>query len=226
MVLAGDCCIISAAGQLGARSGRQRGAGLENHIVIGHQISGRLDRLGVNTLAVQVGAHIPCAGVIDIGGDDNREVIATHTGVLGIRISAACLFAVAQPPAVDGGGVLENLTQGQQLGVVIPVAKDGLAVLLELARIAFVNADDVINAKDATLKEDASRDDLAAIQSVKVKSFGEDGVEREIKLADKLKALDMLGRHLAMWNDKLQLSGMEEEKSKLDSLIKQISGGG
>ena len=99
-------------------------------------------------------------------------------------------------------------------------------VLLELARIAFVNADDVINAKDATLKEDASRDDLAAIQSVKVKSFGEDGVEREIKLADKLKALDMLGRHLAMWNDKLQLSGMEEEKSKLDSLIKQISGGG
>ena len=99
-------------------------------------------------------------------------------------------------------------------------------VLLELARIAFVNADDVINAKDATLKEDASRDDLAAIQSVKVKSFGEDGIEREIKLADKLKALDMLGRHLAMWNDRLQLSGMEEEKSKLDSLIKQISGGG
>ena len=97
-------------------------------------------------------------------------------------------------------------------------------VLLELARIAF--ADDVINAKDATLKEDASRDDLAAIQSVKVKSFGEDGIEREIKLADKLKALDMLGRHLAMWNDRLQLSGMEEEKSKLDSLIKQISGGG
>lgn len=99
-------------------------------------------------------------------------------------------------------------------------------VLLELARIAFVNADDVINAKDATLKEDASRDDLAAIQSVKVKSFGEDGTEREIKLADKLKALDMLGRYLAMWNDRLQLSGMEEEKSKLDSLIKQISGGG
>lgn len=64
------------------------------------------------------------------------------------------------------------------------------------------------------------------IQSVKVKSFGEMGVEREIKLADKLKALDMLGRHLAMWNDKLQIAGMEEEKSKLDSLLEQISGGG
>lgn len=43
---------------------------------------------------------------------------------------------------------------------------------------------------------------------------------------DKLKALDMLGRHLAMWNDKLQIAGMEEEKSKLDSLLEQISGGG
>lgn len=50
-------------------------------------------------------------------------------------------------------------------------------------------------------------------------------MEREIKLADKLKALDMLGR-LGNDDDKLQLSGMEEEKSKLDSLIKQISGGG
>ena len=99
-------------------------------------------------------------------------------------------------------------------------------MLLELARIAFVNADDVIDTKDATLKEDASRDDLAAIQAVKVKTFGEMGVEREIKLADKLKALEMLGRHLAMWNDKLQIAGMEEEKSKLDSLLKQISGDG
>lgn len=99
-------------------------------------------------------------------------------------------------------------------------------VLLELARIAFVNADDVINAEDATLKEGATRDDLAAIQSVKVKTFKGKGTEREIKLADKLKALDMLGRHLEMWNDKLQISGMEEEKSKLDSLLRQISGGG
>ena len=93
-----------------------------------------------------------------------------------------------------------------------------------IAAIAVIYAD--VTVKSLSIKEDASRDDLAAIQSVKVKSFGEDGVEREIKLADKLKALDMLGRHLAMWNDKLQLSGMEEEKSKLDSLIKQLSGGG
>lgn len=99
-------------------------------------------------------------------------------------------------------------------------------VLIELAKIAFVNADDVIELKDATLKENASRDDLAAIQSIKVKTFGEDGVEREIKLADKIKALDMLGRHLGMWNDKLQVSGMEEEQKKLADILQQLRGDG
>lgn len=99
-------------------------------------------------------------------------------------------------------------------------------VLIELAKIAFVNADDVIESKDATLKENASRDDLAAIQSIKVKTFGKDGVEREIKLADKIKALDMLGRHLGMWNDKLQVSGMEEEQKKLADILQQLRGDG
>jgi len=99
-------------------------------------------------------------------------------------------------------------------------------VLIELAKIAFANADDIIESKDATLKENASRDDLAAIQSIKVKTFGEDGVEREIKLADKLKALDMLGRHLGMWNDKLQVSGMEEEQKKLADILQQLRGDG
>ena len=73
-------------------------------------------------------------------------------------------------------------------------------VLRELAKVAFANAGDIVDADDATLKEDASPDDLAAVQSVKVKVFGEDGVEREIKLADKLKALDLIGRHLGMFN--------------------------
>lgn len=72
-------------------------------------------------------------------------------------------------------------------------------VLRELAKVAFANAGDIVDAGDATLKEDASPDDLAAVQSVKVKVFGDDGVEREIKLADKLKALDLLGRHIGLF---------------------------
>lgn len=80
-------------------------------------------------------------------------------------------------------------------------------VVQELAKIAFVNATEVIDPKTATVREDALPEDTAAIQSVKVKTFGEDGLEREIKMADKLKALEMLGRHLGMFKDKLELSG-------------------
>lgn len=99
-------------------------------------------------------------------------------------------------------------------------------VVMELAKIAFVNAGDVIDAETATLKPDAAKEDTAAIQSVKVKTFGEDGLEREIKMADKLKALELLGKHLGMFKDKVELSGtLETEKNKLDDLIKQMRGG-
>ena len=100
-------------------------------------------------------------------------------------------------------------------------------VVMELAKIAFVNASDVIDAETATLKPDGAPDDTAAIQSVKVKTFGEDGLEREIKMADKLKALELLGKHLGMFKDKVELSGsLETEKTKLDDLIQQMRGGG
>jgi phage terminase small subunit len=82
-------------------------------------------------------------------------------------------------------------------------------IVLELAKIAFVNAADVIDSEDATIKAGATADDTAAIQSVKVKVIptkeGE-GVEREIRLNDKLKALELLGKHLGMWNDKLDVN--------------------
>ena len=82
-------------------------------------------------------------------------------------------------------------------------------IVLELAKIAFVNAADVIDSEDATIKKGATTDDTAAIQSVKVKVIptkeGE-GVEREIRLNDKLKALELLGKHLGMWNDKMDVN--------------------
>ena len=100
-------------------------------------------------------------------------------------------------------------------------------VVMELAKIAFVNAVDVIDPKTATVKSEASSDDTAAIQSVKVKTFGEDGLEREIKMADKLKALELLGKHLGMFKDKVELSGgLDTEKTKLDDLLKQMRGDG
>lgn len=81
-------------------------------------------------------------------------------------------------------------------------------VIQELARIAFVNPQNVINPKDASVKADASEDDLACIQSVKVKTMdGAKGksVEREVRLNDKMKALELLGKHLGMFKDKLEV---------------------
>lgn len=99
-------------------------------------------------------------------------------------------------------------------------------VIRELARIAFVNANDVIDIDEATLKQGATEDDTAAIASVKVKTIptkdGE-GTEREIKLTDKLKALELLGKHLGMFKDKLEVSGaLETGTSKLDSILEQL----
>lgn len=83
-------------------------------------------------------------------------------------------------------------------------------VLRELAKIAFVNPSDVINFGQATVKNSASEDDLATIASVKVKTIPtEDGdiEEREVKLYDKLKALDLIGKHLGMFKDKVEVNG-------------------
>ena len=80
-------------------------------------------------------------------------------------------------------------------------------VVMELAKIAFVNAEDVIDLDTATVKEGALPEDTAAIQSVKLKTFGEDGLEREIKMADKLKALELLGKHLGMFTEKVNVAG-------------------
>lgn len=78
-------------------------------------------------------------------------------------------------------------------------------VLRELGRIAFLNAPDVVDMENATIKDEADRDDTAAIASVKVKvvsgKYG-DTVEREIRFADKLKALELCGKHLGMFGDK------------------------
>ena len=81
-------------------------------------------------------------------------------------------------------------------------------VIQELARIAFVNPRNVINPEDASVKKSAVEDDLACIQSVKVKVVeGEKGTstEREVKLNDKMKALELLGKHLGMFTDKVEL---------------------
>ena len=82
-------------------------------------------------------------------------------------------------------------------------------VIEELAKIAFINPTDVVNSYDASLHNGAAREDTAAISSIRVRRIPSKdgmGIEREIKLNDKIRALDLLGKHLGLFNDKLNIT--------------------
>ena len=82
-------------------------------------------------------------------------------------------------------------------------------VIEELAKIAFINPTDVVNSYDASLHTGAAREDTAAISSIRVRRIPSKngmGIEREIKLNDKIRALDLLGKHLGLFNDKLNIT--------------------
>lgn len=81
-------------------------------------------------------------------------------------------------------------------------------VVQELAKIAFLKMTDVVD-HNGKIKDDASEDDLSCIESIKYKHSDTNigsSTEREVKTASKLKALELLGKHLGMWNDKLDVN--------------------
>ena len=81
-------------------------------------------------------------------------------------------------------------------------------VVLELAKIAFVKMTDIVD-DHGRIKGTATDDDLACIESIKYKESDNEfggSVEREVKIGSKLKALELLGKHLGMWNDKVDLN--------------------
>lgn len=82
-------------------------------------------------------------------------------------------------------------------------------ILTELAKIGFLNPVDVIDMDEATIRGDANREDTAAIASVKVKTIPTEAgeiVEREVKTYDKIKALELMGKHIGMFADKLNVN--------------------
>ena len=98
-------------------------------------------------------------------------------------------------------------------------------VLEELATIAFARATDYAEVKGerVRIKDTDSLTDqqLKAIAGIKEGKFG-----IELKLSDKEKALELLGRHLGMFKDKVEVSGLEDEKKKLDDILQQMRGDG
>lgn len=100
-------------------------------------------------------------------------------------------------------------------------------VVQELARIAFADIRNVMTwdgertrfkASDE-LDDDAART-IALVKERVTRNVGRDGEvtyleTRELKLYDKLKALEMLGRHLGMFNDKLQIDVLTQEARQI-----------
>lgn len=93
-------------------------------------------------------------------------------------------------------------------------------VLKELAKIGFANIDDYVEVetdkhdnKIVTIKltKDIPEDKISAISSIKQ---GANGIE--VKLHDKVKALENIGRHLGMFKDKVEISGTNEIQVKLE----------
>jgi phage terminase small subunit len=111
-------------------------------------------------------------------------------------------------------------------------------VVKELSLVAFGRIADVTRVREDGLIEldftDATEDQKALIVGVDTKtryiSQGEDGepikeVECKIKAADKMKALELLGRHLGMFIDKSQVTVDVTLPQQTEEALDKIYGG-
>lgn len=96
-------------------------------------------------------------------------------------------------------------------------------VIQELARIAFLDISKLYN-ENGKLKniQDIDKDTVKAIASLETleeyDGYGDDrekiGDTQKVKLLDKTKALELLGRHLGIFNDKIDVNVKEKEEKK------------
>lgn len=93
-------------------------------------------------------------------------------------------------------------------------------VVRELAAVAFADVTEVASVRYGVVRL-RSTDELTEEQRRAIAGIKETQAGVEIKFNDKLKALELLGRHLGMFKDKVEVSGLAEEQSKLAELLQQ-----
>lgn len=99
----------------------------------------------------------------------------------------------------------------------IYTTEDGIRIPVTMENGTPVMTEDV----ELTLTNTLTDIQKKAISSIKQ---GKNGIE--IATCDKVKALELLGRHLGMFKDKVEVSGLDAEKNKLDNILKQMRGDG
>lgn len=102
---------------------------------------------------------------------------------------------------------------------------DADRVLRELGKIAFLDPRRALN-DDGSMKpfSDLDDDTAAALASFDVVEIGgeQGGVIRKVRLADKLRALELIGKHLNMFRERVEVSG--NAANPLTVLIQQVQG--
>ncbi len=103
-------------------------------------------------------------------------------------------------------------------------------VLSELKRIAFTHMGKLATwgGASVTLKESSSlsEEDMATVSEVQ-ETTSKEGGSLKVKQYDKVKALELLGRHLGMWNDKLELVDEDRPLQDLsDAELVKLRGNG
>ena len=100
-------------------------------------------------------------------------------------------------------------------------------VVLELARIAFGSARDVMAWGPGGVQLRPSSElmpDQAAMVAEVSETTGQNGGSMRLKTHDKVKALELLGKHLGMFTDKLKLDGSLDVNLGLASLLEEVAG--
>lgn len=106
-------------------------------------------------------------------------------------------------------------------------------VIKELARIAFLDIRKIYD-ENGNLRniQDIDEDTVKAISSIETleeyNGYGENrekiGDTQKVKIVDKIKALELLGRHLGTFNDKIDVNVKEKEEKKnaITDIVKQM----
>ena len=102
-------------------------------------------------------------------------------------------------------------------------------VITEIVRIAYANVDDYVSIQNGIMVlhdyEGMTRDDRAAISSMRSRIVHRDDEEGatvmqvELRLGDKLKALQMLGAYLGMWDGKGEPTGGIRQDPEVEAAL-------
>lgn len=78
-------------------------------------------------------------------------------------------------------------------------------IIRELSKIAFSDISDIVDLKTGVPLEDAQRMDTAALAGIRVRRTSQ-GDEYETRMCDKVRALELIGKHIGMFTENVQIN--------------------